>query len=314
MSTLKTLKRVGILDKDLNGVTSSLIDAVNNYRALHSVTADRTVTAGTLGALNATVSISLEGSGSCGTQINAGTLAATLIAEQSIDGGSSWVTASFFNPVTQLVSPSLSLTNPNALTPLGIISMQGASHVRIKVSSYTSGSTTAILRAVFASGFQTTVSADRSDTDNNGSFSFSSVNLNLATAGTDNPVILLRNPSSSTVSVYIKGVTCGVVTTNVSALFNVYSTPTVTSNGTAQTPTNRTIGASTAANLLVNTLPTVSSPGTVISSFNIAQNSNSASSVDPYQLKLPPNTAILITGNPSSNNRQSAITVVWSEV
>lgn len=85
--------------------------------------------------------------------------------------------------------------------------------------------------------------------------------------------------------------------------------------GTARTPVPRFVGNSApAAVALVNTLPTVSSNGTAMTVQVTGQNSNSLEYDDEFTLAIAPNNAILITGNPLSNNRNCVVTVIWAEV
>lgn len=297
-----------------NALTSELVDSINNYRALHVLTPDRTISTSALGSLNAAVTIALAGEGSSGFQLSSGTLAATLTPEQSIDGGTSWVQAQFFDPTTLTIATNLVVTNPNALTIYGLVSIQGASHVRVRVSAYTSGTADGYLRAVRAAGFQAQIPQDLSEIVANKIFCFAIDTLNMASAGTANPLILMRNLSSSTKTVYLKSIAAGTTITNVGANYNVYANPTVTSNGTAQTAVSRTIGSGLTAQLVVTTLPTISVLGSLISAFSSGQNSNTLQVIDTNQVKVPANNSILLTGNPTSNNRNTVATIVWSEL
>lgn len=303
---------VNLNDGDGDPITSQLIDTINNYQALHTLTPDRTTTSTALGALNATVAISLEGMNSVGFLLYAGTLTATLTPEQSVDGGTTWIAARFFNPISLVVVSAFAVTNPNNATTLGVITVQGASHVRVRVSAYTSGTANSVLRTSRSAGFQANVPASKSDVDANTTFSFST-DVNMATSGVKNPLVLMRNPAGSGKNFYLKTITAGVQVENNFGLFDVWSTPTVGATGTLGTGYTRSLGSGTTPSAIISTLPTVSSSGNRLSSFVNAANANSVGIIEPYELKMEQGSSLLITGDPKSNNRSAGITIVWSE-
>ena len=142
------------------------------------------------------------------------------------------------------------------------------------------------------------------------------VDTSMTSSGTDNPLLYFRNPSGSNKTVYVFGIKVGVTITNVQAEFKVFHTPTVTANGTTVTPSVRNVGNSQpVASSLVTSLPTVSANGTQFNNINVGQNNNSMPILDGhFTIALQPNTSLLVTGNPSSNNRNASITVLWAEV
>ena len=97
-------------------------------------------TSGTLGSLNAAVTVSAQGALSVGFQITAG-LTGTITAEASFDGGTTWVQA-YIDNITKLTT----IVNPTA-NSYTIVGAGGASNYRIRVSAYTSGSATCSMRA-----------------------------------------------------------------------------------------------------------------------------------------------------------------------
>lgn len=137
--------------------------------------------------------------------------------------------------------------------------------------------------------------------------------LNTASAGVDNPLVLIRNPIGSGKTLYLYRLIVGNLITNVQCDYRIHHTPTIISNGTAFTPTNALIGNSNTSVFNVYTLSTVSSTGTRLGSLNYGQNSNSLDYLGDFSIQLPPGKDFLLTGNPSSNNRISAITIVWVE-
>ncbi len=123
------------------GTDTALVTAQSPNRA------EMVGTAAALGALNATVQINAAGYGAVGAFIAAGTLVGTIVAEASYDGGTTWVGATFDNPVTGLKTATLAFASSNPATSLSIIGCSGASMYRVRVSLYTSGTATATMRA-----------------------------------------------------------------------------------------------------------------------------------------------------------------------
>lgn len=106
-------------------------------------------TTGTLVALSEAdeaCSVALAGQASASMFLAAGTLAATLTPELSVDGGGTWIATTFVS-VDATVAATLVLTNPNAATTRGLALMSGTTHVRVRVSAFTSGAANCQLRA-----------------------------------------------------------------------------------------------------------------------------------------------------------------------
>jgi len=137
--------------------------------------------------------------------------------------------------------------------------------------------------------------------------------VNMAAAGTDNPLILLRNPAASGKKLYLWKVHAGTSVTNVAAVFKIYKAPTITANGTGLTEVNRKIGGSEVAVATAFSLPTISALGTKFSSLSLGQNNNAVIFAEDYSVVVLVGQDIVITGDPSSNNRQSVLTVIWKE-
>lgn len=121
----------------------------NNTVSLGPVTvsqADVTAT-GALNALNASVSLALAGTAGAGMQLAAGTLIGTVVPEISFDGGTTWIASYFFDPITGVLASSVAFASSNAATTKANIVVGGDSHVRVRVSAFTSGTATCNLRA-----------------------------------------------------------------------------------------------------------------------------------------------------------------------
>ncbi len=129
---------------------AALVVAISpNSNTITSGALPDTTASGALGAANAVVQIALTGQRSVGMQLAAGTLVGTIVPETSKDGGTTWNPASFIDPTSKAISPSLIFTGgTNNATDKSFVTTGGCSHMRVRVSAYTSGSATASLRAV----------------------------------------------------------------------------------------------------------------------------------------------------------------------
>lgn len=150
-------------------------------------------------------------------------------------------------------------------------------------------------------------------TNNNKVFSVSG-NFNAATAGVNNPIYLIKNPVTSTKTIYITKASAGTTITNVAISFKIFASPVVTINGTIRTPVNNKIGSLTASIAEVFSLSTVSSAGSELRNANNGQNSNSLNISDDSSIVITPGNSVLITANPSSNNRDVVANVIWIEI
>jgi hypothetical protein len=108
---------------------------------------------GTLGALNATIQLTLlDGQQSVGMQVEAGTLIGSIIAEGSVDGGTTW-NQLLFNLVSAIPALEnnkqygIAWASANAAIAATIVASGGTGLVRVRVFAYTSGSCNITLRA-----------------------------------------------------------------------------------------------------------------------------------------------------------------------
>jgi len=102
---------------------------------------------GSLNAANANVQVPLSGHSSIGFQLSAGTLIGTIVPEVSFDGGTTWVTTFFDDPTTDNKVSSIVFTSNNTATSRTIVGAGGASHARVRVSAFTSGTASCSLRS-----------------------------------------------------------------------------------------------------------------------------------------------------------------------
>ena len=137
--------------------------------------------------------------------------------------------------------------------------------------------------------------------------------INLAAAGTNNPAILIKNPSGSNKTFYLYRSSFGIDIENNYVNYRIYANPTITTNGTTFTPTKNRIGGTINSVMQVYTLPTISSLGLVLQTYEVASNGNSIQTLDDFSLHVLPNNNILVTGDPKSNNRLGIITISWAE-
>ncbi len=111
--------------------------------------ADTTVT-GTLGALNATVTVACVGKQSVGFQVIAGTLDGTISAEFSVDGGATWAPTYMQQPAASVFTAFVVLTGVGETPEATILLGGGATHARINVISYNAGTSDATVTATNA--------------------------------------------------------------------------------------------------------------------------------------------------------------------
>jgi hypothetical protein len=138
-----------------------MVDLAGNLRAQRSdnngssyvSTRENSVT-GTLGALNAAVTVALSGSSGVGFQLAAGTLVGTLSAETSYDNGTTWVATDFYDVLTKALSPTIVFASSNTAQTKGIIIPQGGGLTRVRVSAYTSGTANA---TIIAGSFESSI-------------------------------------------------------------------------------------------------------------------------------------------------------------
>lgn len=155
-ATITGNSNVNVNDGSGNAITSN---ASNSNRELHITTPDTTTASTALGALNASVTIAMQGLSSAGFQINAGTLIGTIQAQSSIDGGTTWTNSSFFDTSNSAIINSVTFSSNNTQKIYSILPIGGASHVRVTVSAYTSGTANALLRASMVSGASGAITA-----------------------------------------------------------------------------------------------------------------------------------------------------------
>ena len=147
--------------------------------------------------------------------------------------------------------------------------------------------------------------------DSNQLFGAAVKQINQPAASTDNPLILLRNPAGSGKSLYLVNVTWSNTVTNVLTDFSIFFSPTVTANGTSLGVFSRSFAGTPVA--LATTTPTISANGNRVVVYGTGQNTAPPNVIEPYSIKIPAGSAILITGDPSSNNRPADIFLSWAE-
>lgn len=140
--------------------------------------------------------------------------------------------------------------------------------------------------------------------------------INCVTASTDNRILLFRNPSGSGKKIFVWAIVAGSTVTNVAIQFKVFANPTITSNGSTITAYPRNIGNSQPSAVgLVTSLPTITANGGFISNISVGQNTASSIIFDSsFSVCIQPGNSILLTGNPTSNNRNAAVSIIWAEV
>ena len=148
---------------------------------------------------------------------------------------------------------------------------------------------------------------------NNKLYAVAPPGLSAATASTDNPMILLVNLSTNTVTARLVGRTFGCDVTNIQVTYRLFIDPVVVSSGTPITPVKMYQTGIPDSKMQIFTLPTVSSSGSSIESLSNGQNSGAIHIEDGQLVSVSPGHRLLITANPSSNNRAQLISLKWLE-
>ncbi|MGW8178846.1 MAG: hypothetical protein ACWGQW_08810, partial [bacterium] len=144
-------------------------------------------------------------------------------------------------------------------------------------------------------------------------FTFSQ-NVNAASAGTINPLILLRNPAGSGKKLIFDHLEFGMIVKGTQATIYFYKNPTVTTPGTLQTIQNLWIGAGPTASVMqVYTLPTISANGQQIGTMATGKDTASEQWDKQFGIILNPGYDLLFSADPDANNRLLGLTATWGE-
>lgn len=143
-----------------------------------------------------------------------------------------------------------------------------------------------------------------------------SVDYSLPSSGVFNPAIFIKNPIGNTKKIRIIRISLGVTIANVAVAWRLFVNPTTTANGTSQTPVNLNVGGGSnpVVTAEVYLTPTVTSNGTRLFGYESGQNVTSTEIIGDALVVLNPGNTLLITGDPLSNNRNTLITMYWTEV
>ncbi len=141
---------------------------------------------------------------------------------------------------------------------------------------------------------------------------FASDQTNFTPSGTEHPFIFIRNPGGSGKQIRIRSVTQSIVSTNKPTTFRAYFNPTVTANGTVETPVNKLSDSVIATVALLTTLPTISANGVRV---NADVPVAGVFVVEPgFTMIIAPGDSFLITVQPTVNNTLVNVTMDWAEV
>lgn len=148
--------------------------------------------------------------------------------------------------------------------------------------------------------------------DNSKIFS-STVLVNASSSSLNNPLLYLRNPAGSGKKLYILRASGNTTISNERTLFGVHLNPTVVVNGVATPVVSRDLGGVAVSVVQAFTLPTITALGATISWTPTGDNTSEQEFVGFELALLKPGNNILVSGQPKSNNRVQAITLIWFE-
>lgn len=152
--TLGTVKvqYVKIMDGTLDGTSKAVVGAtglkIDGSAVTQPVSTIDTVTSsGTLGALNATVVLAVAGYTGASAMVfgGANTLIGNIIFDVSTDNQTTYITTYSKDAAAQGYFVTNTFTSPNLGNQFEIVLFPGVTHVRARVSAYTSGSVTCTL-------------------------------------------------------------------------------------------------------------------------------------------------------------------------
>lgn len=222
LGTLAGTVADGRVAVDLHGTTLS--------GDISAIVTDETAT-GTLALLNDAVTVAMEGRPYAGFAVGAG-FSGQLTFEASLDGGTRWRSVQTYSPST--LPPTISgatMTVSGSADERGIIVPIGATHVRARVSTPTSGTCTATIRATVAGVVNVLPQLD-SITNALGSYlatlagaiTSSRMAVDLATAPTANLAALAGAVTSARMAVNVDSSTTGKLDSIITALGSYLST------------------------------------------------------------------------------------------
>lgn len=125
----------------------------------------------------------------------------------------------------------------------------------------------------------------------------------------ETPVLYLKNPSTSGISLYSYLTRVGCLTASNSIIFNFYHTPTSSVNGTAVAPVNLLVGGK-ASVITPFKSPTVSVNGIFMQSLQVSFGQNSFTDVLSI---LRPGKNMLVTAIASAGATDLSIASAWNE-
>lgn len=138
-------------------------------------------------------------------------------------------------------------------------------------------------------------------------------NFTLASKNTEYDLMLLRNPVASGIDLHWWEFVLASPIAATNIILRGYRTPTITANGTAQTPRNlRVSGGASSVNVYAG--PTITARGTLME--QLLLNSATGTFVKQEQLgyQIEPNEDMLITMEASSNGTVIYTNALWAEL
>lgn len=209
-------------------IGSPLVSSINAVR-VSDPHPDATSTAA-LGALDAAVTIDMSGSVGCGFQLATGTLVGTLTPEMSFDGGTTWVATGFYDVDTKGIAETITVSS-NAQTK-SILLPAGAGLARVRVSAFTSGTSTGTLR-----GSQTIPQVIYNSPIDGRRATYSAATLAFASAATATDIFIVQGSATKTIRIIAVKVFATRSTAGAGDIF-LLKRSTANTGGTA-VPTNR---------------------------------------------------------------------------
>ncbi|MBI4151813.1 hypothetical protein HY496_02480 [Candidatus Woesearchaeota archaeon] len=131
---------------------------------------------------------------------------------------------------------------------------------------------------------------------------------------TENPILLITNPSTSTKNLYFLSRQFGLAYANCFSTMSMYFDPVVTQTGLPLDIVHARQQGATNSAMACNKQPMVSSLGNLYDTNVLFQGSSTTPLWDGGHVMLEPGHAMLVTANPTTANRAVYVTVKWFEL
>jgi len=126
-------------------------------------------------------------------------------------------------------------------------------------------------------------------------------------------ILLLQNLSGNTKTIFIQTTLLNSLSAGKQLTYRFYKNPTITANGTLLTISNSNFESANSSEMVSYSSPTISARGTKLLAYITGANNRSKINTNLLGFIIPPNNALLISGQSSATNTISDMTISWVE-